>query len=34
MENRRYKILLIEDDKFDQIAFKRLMKKLKLNATC
>lgn len=25
MENKRYKILLVEDDKFDQLAFKRLV---------
>jgi PAS domain S-box-containing protein len=27
MENKRYKILLIEDDKLDQMAFKRLVEK-------
>ena len=25
MDNRKYKILLIEDDKLDQMAFKRLV---------
>ncbi len=34
MENTRYKILLIEDDKVDQKAFKRLVKEEKLPYDC
>jgi len=31
MDNRKYKILLIEDDKLDQMAFKRLVKEKELS---
>ncbi len=31
MDNRKYKILLIEDDKLDQMAFKRLVKDRELS---
>ncbi len=31
MDNRKYKILLIEDDKLDQMAFKRLVKDKELS---
>ena len=34
MENMGYKILLIEDDKLDQMAFKRLVKEKELSYDC
>ncbi len=34
MDNTRYKVLLIEDDKIDQIAFKRLVENEKLPYDC
>jgi len=34
MENRKYKILLIEDDKMDQLAFKQSMQSQKLPYDC
>jgi len=34
MENTRYKILLVEDDKLDQMAFKRLVKEAELPYDC
>jgi len=34
MDNRKYKILLIEDDKIDQMAFKRLVKDKELPYDC
>src|SRR3972149_5664673 len=34
MENTRYKVLLIEDDKLDQMAFKRSVEEQKLPYEC
>ncbi|GAI56271.1 unnamed protein product, partial [marine sediment metagenome] len=34
MENTRYKILLVEDDKLDQMAFKRLVEDTELPYDC